>query len=208
MHGEGSLTFKEFIMNEPLPLATIQDGILEFLRGRQDAVLFGALAVNAYVDEPRMTQDVDILSSRAAELGEELREHLSTLFHVAIRIRTAEAQGSYRLYQLREPRNRHLADIRSVETLPTSQLIEGLSVIAPDALVASKVVSYHHRRGRPKAGTDWRDIAELLLKFPELRTDSGAVAAHLRAAAAPPDVIATWQEIVRQRIDPEIDDGY
>jgi hypothetical protein len=47
MQGEGSLTFKEFIMNEPLPLATIQDGILEFLRGRQDAVLFGALAVNA-----------------------------------------------------------------------------------------------------------------------------------------------------------------
>lgn len=208
MHGEGSLTFKEFLMNEPLPLATIQDGILEFLRGRQDAVLFGALAVNAYVDEPRMTQDVDILSPRAAALGEELREHLSTRFHVAVRIRTAEGQGSYRLYQLREPKNRHLADVRSVDTLPSANQFEGLSVLAPDALIASKVVSYHHRRGRPKAGTDWRDVAELLLKFPELKTDSGAVTAHLRAAAVSPAVIATWEEIVRQRIDPEVDEGY
>ena len=208
MHGEGSLTFKEFIMNEPLPLATIQDGILEFLRGRPDAVLFGALAVNAYVDEPRMTQAVDILSPRAAALGEELREHLSARFHVAVRIRTAKAQGGYRLYQVREPKNRRLADIRSVETLPSSNLIAGLFVLAPDALLASKVVSYHHRRGRPKAGTDWRDIAELLLKFPELKTDSGAVATHLRAAAVSPAVIATWKEIVKQRIDPEIDEGY
>ena len=68
MFGDGSLTFREFIMREPLPLATIHDAVLEFLRGRHDAVLFGAHAVNAYVDEPRMTQDVDILSPRAAEL--------------------------------------------------------------------------------------------------------------------------------------------
>jgi len=29
-------------MNETLPLATIQDAVLEFLRGRDDAVVFGA----------------------------------------------------------------------------------------------------------------------------------------------------------------------
>ena len=34
--------------------------------GRDDAAVFGAQAVNAYVDQPRMTQDVDILSPRAA----------------------------------------------------------------------------------------------------------------------------------------------
>jgi hypothetical protein len=208
MLGEGSLTFKEFVMNEALPLSTIQDGILEFLRGRQDAVLFGALAVNAYVDEPRMTQDVDILSPRADALAEELREHLSARFHIAVRIRTAETQGAFRLYQLREPRNRHLADIRNVETLPSANQIEGLSVLAPDALIASKVVSYHQRRGRPKAETDWRDVAELLLKFPALKTDSGAVAAHLRAVGVPPAVMATWEEIVKQRIDPEVDEGF
>ena len=51
MFGDGSLTFREFVMREPLPLATIHDAVLEFLRGRDDAVLFGAQAVNAYVDE-------------------------------------------------------------------------------------------------------------------------------------------------------------
>ena len=66
MFGDGSLTFREFIMHEPLPLATIHDAVLAFLRGRTDAVLFGAHAVNAYVQEPRMTQGVDILSPRAA----------------------------------------------------------------------------------------------------------------------------------------------
>ena len=65
MFGDGSLTFREFVMREPHPLAVIQDAVLKFLRGRDDAVLYGAQAVNAYVDEPRMTQDVDIASTRA-----------------------------------------------------------------------------------------------------------------------------------------------
>ena len=51
MFGDGSLTFREFAMRETLPLATIHDAVLEFLRGRTDAVLFGAHAVNAYVDD-------------------------------------------------------------------------------------------------------------------------------------------------------------
>ena len=36
------------------------------------ALVYAAEAVNTYVDEPRMTQDVDILSDRAAKLAEEL----------------------------------------------------------------------------------------------------------------------------------------
>ncbi|MCH7989790.1 MAG: hypothetical protein IID46_11670 [Planctomycetes bacterium] len=54
----------------------LHDAVLDFLRGRDDAVLYGAQAVNAYVDEPRMTQDVDILSPRAAELVQEIREFI------------------------------------------------------------------------------------------------------------------------------------
>src|SRR5204863_4679385 len=65
MLNAGSLTFKEFAMQEPLPLATIHDAVLEFLRGREDIVVFGATAVNAYVSEPRMTQDIDIMSTHA-----------------------------------------------------------------------------------------------------------------------------------------------
>ena len=53
MFGDGSLTFREFATRETLPLATIHDAVLEFLRGRNDAVLFGAHAVNAYVDDAR-----------------------------------------------------------------------------------------------------------------------------------------------------------
>lgn len=208
MQGEGSLTFKEFIMNEPLPLATIQDAILDFLRGRQDAVLFGTQAVNAYVDEPRMTQDVDILSPRAEPLAEELRQHLASRFHIAVDIRTAEGQRGYRLYQIREPKNRHLADVRAVDTLPASNQFAGLSVLPPDALVASKVIAYHARRGRPKAGTDWRDLAELLLKFPSLKADPGPVTEQLRAGSAAAPVLQTWAEIVKQKIDPEIDEGF
>ncbi len=56
MFGDGSLTFREFAMRERVPLATIHEAVLEFLRGRGNAAVFGAQAVNAYVDEPRMTQ--------------------------------------------------------------------------------------------------------------------------------------------------------
>ncbi len=49
MFSAGTLSLREFIMGEALPLATLQQAILEFLRGRDDAVVFGAQAVNAYV---------------------------------------------------------------------------------------------------------------------------------------------------------------
>lgn len=76
MLSAGTLTFREFVMREPLPLATIQEAILDFLRGRDDAVVYGAQAVNAYVEEPRMTQNIDLLSPRAEDLAKELREFL------------------------------------------------------------------------------------------------------------------------------------
>ena len=60
MFGADVLTFREFVMAEPLPLASLQQAVLEFLRGRNDAVVFGAQAVNAYVNEPRMTQEASI----------------------------------------------------------------------------------------------------------------------------------------------------
>src|SRR3984885_16340208 len=100
MFGDGSLSLREFAMREPLPLATIHDAVLEFLRDRDDAVLFGAHAVNAYVDEPRMTQDVDIASFRAVELADELRVFLNQRFHIAVRVRDVRAGLGYRLSQV------------------------------------------------------------------------------------------------------------
>ena len=74
-------------MNEALPLSTVHNAVLEFLRDRDDVVVFGAQAVNAYVDEPRMTQDIDLMSPRAEALAEEIRQHLSQRFHIAVRVR-------------------------------------------------------------------------------------------------------------------------
>src|SRR5271154_2888701 len=131
MFGDGSLAFREFAMREPLPLATIHDAVLEFLRGRTDAVLFGAHAVNAYVDDSRMTQDVDILSPRAAELAEELRVYLSERFRIAVRIRTVAHGMGHRRYQVRKPENRHLVDVRSVDKIPPYQIVEEVQVVPP-----------------------------------------------------------------------------
>src|SRR5437588_527970 len=116
--GEGSLTFQEFTMKEPVPLAGVHQAVLEFLRGRKDAVLFGAHAVNAYVSEPRMTQDVDILALHARELAEELRAYLNQRFHIAVRVRAIKGGIGYRIFQVQKPKNRHFVDVRRVAELP------------------------------------------------------------------------------------------
>ena len=46
MFGDGEVTFHEFMMLVPLPVATTPDALLNFLRGRADAVLFWAQACN------------------------------------------------------------------------------------------------------------------------------------------------------------------
>src|SRR5271168_1506336 len=103
MFGDGPLTFREFIMREPLPLATIHDAVLEFLRGRKDTVLFGAQAVNAYVKESRMTEDVDIASTRGEKFAKELRLYLNERFHIAVCVRKVREGLGLRLYQIQKP---------------------------------------------------------------------------------------------------------
>lgn len=193
-------------MAESLPLATLHAAVLDFLQGRDDAALFGAQAVNAYVGEPRMTQDIDLLSTRAAELAEELRQHLSQRFRIAVRVREIGGGRGYRLYQVQKTGNRHLVDLRSVAKLPSAQRIAQVLVVTPDELIAGKVIAYHQRRGKPKAGTDWRDLAMLLLTFPDLKTLDGPVTARLREAGADEAVMAVWRDLVAQEIQQETDD--
>ena len=206
MLNAGALTFREFIMREPLPLATIQSAVLEFLRGRDDAVVIGAQAVNAYTNEPRMTQDIDLYSTRAAQLADELRDYLSQQFHIAVRVRDIGQGRGYRLYQVQKAGNRHLVDLRPVEKLPLAQRMEQILVATPAELIASKVIAYHQRRGMPKSGTDWRDLAMLLLTFPELKQESGPVADRLQAANADPVVVQVWKDLVAQEIHPMDED--
>jgi len=187
-------------MSETLPLALIHEAAFEFLRGRADAVMFGAQAVNAYVSEPRMSQDIDLLSFRAAELAEELRAHLGAQLHIAVRIREVADGRGYRLYQIQKTGNRHLVDVRHVQTLPPSQRIAQILVVTPEELIALKVIAYHGRRGQPKSGTDWRDVAMLLLAFPELKENDGLVAERLKAENASADAMNLWRELVAQEI--------
>lgn len=200
------LTFQEFVMNEPLPLSQIQGAVLEFLQGRDDAVLFGAQAVNAYVAEPRATQDVDIMSNRATEFAEELKEYLSTRFHIAVRIRKIKDKG-LRVYQVRKEGNRHLVDIRIQNVFPNNQIVEQIRVLTPPELIASKVTSFKSRYGLEKSWTDRRDLTALLRRFPELKVRNGEVERLLSDSASSDIVMAFWHELVEQELAIEDEDG-
>lgn len=182
-------------MHESLPLSKIQTAILEFLQGREDAVLFGAQAVNAYVSEPRMTQDVDLLSTRASELAEEIKFFLSDKFHIAVRVREVADGKGFRVYQIRREGNRHLVDLRAVTNFPETETIENILVLSPVELIASKVISYHSRKSSPKSGTDYRDLGMMILKFPELKE---TVSKSLKSKRVTKAILETWAEIERQ----------
>jgi hypothetical protein len=208
MINAGILTFQEFMTHEPLPLTEIHGAVLEFLPGRDDVVLFGAYAVNAYVSEPRMTQDVDLLSTRAKDLAEEMRFFLGEKFGIAVRVREVADGKGFRIYQKRKDGNRHLVDIRLVENFPATEKVENIPVLSPAELIASKIVAFQSRRGKPKAGTDWRDLAVLLLKFPALKTENGEVFEILQKRGVDEKVFEVWREIVEQdlRIEDEDED--
>jgi hypothetical protein len=206
MFGDGPLMFREFAMREPLPLATIHDAVLEFLRGRDDAALYGAQAVNAYVSQPRMTQDVDIASTRAPELAEELRAYLHGRFHIAIRVRAVQGGVGYRIYQVRKTENRHLVDVRPVDALPPVQRVKRVLVVTPPEVIANKVMSMVARQHKAKGIIDKADLYRLLLAFPELKKGEGPVAERLRAAGASDEVMAAWNELVAEEILPEDED--
>ena len=85
-----------------------------------------------------------------------------------------------------------------MERIPAAERIASILVLNPPDLIASKVVAYHARHGQPKSGTDWRDLAVLLLTFPELKRETGPVADRLGASRVRPDVMAAWRELVTQ----------
>lgn len=78
--------------------------------------------------------------------------------------------------------------------------------MTPDVLVASKVIALHQRCGKPKAGTDWRDIAMLLLAFPHLKEHPGPVTKHLNASSTDRSVLDTWKDLVSQELSAEEED--
>ena len=97
-------------------------------------------------------------------------------------------------------------DVRAVEQLPPTQRVAAILVVTPAELVANKVMALERRRGTPKSGTDWRDLAVLLLSFPELKSAAGPVRDRLEAAAASSRDLNAWNELVGQEILPEDED--
>jgi hypothetical protein len=203
---DAGLTFREIVMNDPLPKGTIQQAVFDFLHGRDDAAIFGAMAVNAYIDERRMTEHVDIVSTHGEEFAEELCEHLSKQFHIAVRVRVVRDGVGFRLYQLAKPQNRHLVGVRPVETLPPAERIDGILVVTPAEVIAGKVLSCVRRKGKPKSFTDRRDLAHMMLRFPELKAERGAVRQRLDANGADDETRAFWSELVAEEIRPEDED--
>lgn len=188
-------------MPREVALADLQREVFRFLAGRGDAVVFGAQAVNAYVSEPRMTSDVDILSTKAAGLAEELRCHLGAAFRIAVRVRRIGTKG-FRIYKLGRPKNKHLVDIRQVDRFPAVRRLEsGITIVAPADLVAMKVIALAARAGKEKGLTDRVDLHRLLRRFPRLRAD-GRVGQILTSGVVQPSdinrLLATWE---RERME-------
>jgi hypothetical protein len=218
MFGDGPLTFQEFATREPLPLARVHDAVLAFLRDREDAVLIGAQAVNAYVDTPRFTKDVDVLSPRAAELADDIRTHLARCFGIGLGIRSRDArqprfrgEGNRReVYQERKPRDRRLVAVwQAPGAMPPARVVDRVQVIAPPALVSAKLCRAVACRHSPSWGLHLGDLYRLLLAFPELKAEEGPVAEQLRAAGAGEEVMAAWKELVARIIEPDDEDaGY
>jgi hypothetical protein len=190
---------QELKAQEIFPAATIHKAVLEFLRGRDDAVVFGAHAVNAYVKEQRLTQEIDLLSTRTAKLATELRDYLNRKFRIFLLIRKLNKGNGRRIYQAMKSGDNHfLVDIRPVAKLPLAKNISQVSFMEPAELVANKLSAYHRRHEKLKADTDWRDIRMLLLTFPELKRNSSIVVERLQAAGTEEMVIEVWKKLVQQ----------
>ncbi|TMQ10319.1 MAG: hypothetical protein E6J90_33680 [Deltaproteobacteria bacterium] len=191
--------------DEPVPLATIFREILSLLVTREDAVVFGAHAVNAYCDPPRMTADIDVLSTDAAELADAVRALLSDRFRIAVRVREV-VPGGFRVYQLRKPKNRHLADVRQVSQLPPFREIEHVRVVEPAELAAMKAIAIAARKGQEKGLSDRLDLHRLLRAFPDLRSESGPIPARLGELGADAAALAVWRDVAQSPLDVDDDD--
>jgi len=195
-----------FKAREKFPRDMILNAVRDFLRGREDAVVFGGHAVNAYVKEQRATQEVDLLSTRAAKLATELRDYLNRRFRLFLLIRRLNKSEGRRIYQATQSGNHFLVDLRPVSKLPAARRISQVLFMEPAELIASKVIAYHQRRDKPKAKIDRRDLTMLLLTFPEFKRDGGLVVERLQAVGADQAVCDLWKELVAQEIKPAEDD--
>jgi hypothetical protein len=198
-------------MHEALPIYRVQEAIFEFCRERPDVVVFGAQAVNLYVSQPRMTQDVDLLCVAPAEVATALARRLGDHFHIATRVRELRPGKAYRVFQVRSEGNRHLAGVRLAEfALDDSIEREGIRYVSLPILIALKVGALVKRRLAPKGATDLADLRRMLLAHPDLRQEQGVVASAIRLVGGGKEELRQWYGLVAEPpvSDEETDEGY
>ncbi|MDZ7360726.1 MAG: hypothetical protein ONB46_08375 [candidate division KSB1 bacterium] len=200
MHQSRAYPPRDFKTREKFPRDMILTAVREFLRGREDAVVFSGHAVNAYAKEQRATQEMDLLSTRAAKLATELRDYLNRRFRLFLLIRRLNKGEGRRIYQATQSGNHVLIDLRPVSELPAARRISQVLFMEPAELIASKVIAYHQRRDKPKAKIDRCDLTKLLLAFPEFKREAGPVTERLQAAGVDQAVFEVWKELVAQEL--------
>ena len=201
------LTFREYMTREKVPLADITRAVANFISGRRDVVVFGAQAVNVYADEKRMTADIDVLSTDAEKLAEELRSYLAKKFYISVHVRPMTKKGAgFRVYQVTKPKNRTLVDVRQETRLPQSISKRGVRIVEPITLLAMKVKCYAARRNQVKGDTDRVDIRRMLATFPELRKLHGQVTDKLLEDGVSSAVLEIWYDFVHERLEPDSDE--
>ena len=191
--------------DEPVPLATIFREIVSLLATREDAVVFGAHAVNAYSEPERMTADIDVLSTDAGRFADDICAVIADRFRITMRAREV-VPGGFLVSQLRTPKNRHLAYVSHATQLPPFRQIGRVRVVEPVELVAMKAISTAARKGQEKGLSDRLDLHRLLRVFPELRAEDGPVPARLAALGADSSSVAAWREVVQAPLEAE-DEG-
>jgi len=128
---------------------------------------------------------------------------------IVLRTREVGSGRGYRIYQIRKPRNRHLVDVRNLEKLPLNQRIKGILVPRPEELICQKIISMVGRPKTAKGITDIADPRRLLLAFPELKTNQGAVRDSLLTSEATAEAMQGWNEMIALDIQPEDEEtGY
>lgn len=191
----------EVAMANSVDIQAIFRAVHEFMRARRGLVLFGAHAVNTYCRPARNTMDIDVMAPNAEAVAEELREYLAKRFFLAVRVR--RIRDGFRVYQVMQPENRHLVDLRESDTRIETRMVEGIAVVTPPFLVAMKVKSFADRRMKQKGLSDRQDLERLLSCHASLRRDDGPVAEALfRWGRA--DLLPLWREIVANAY--EVDD--
>lgn len=181
LHQRGAmLALNEYLMREPLPLATVHEAIIDVCRGRSDVCLFGAQALNRHTGAPRMTQDVDIMAENPQHFADALATALQQRFprEMAIRVRVVRRGTKtlgYRVYQSRsEARggNRHLADVRAFD-VPRRHVTKTDGVQYTDAklTIAMKAIAAAVRTNRAKRLQDLADLARLVVAMPEVTAE-------------------------------------